>query len=495
MKASNDRASALPEFLRKLVVYPAMVSAYAWTLHWAYSTLVAPKFAYLGYRYAPPSHDLVVITIAIATLLALLALPARLGRPSSIMIWILYVVTVAPTILMAPYTSYLDDGTALVLASTVAAVFAAVALAQSRDPRPLPWHLSSRTLWIAIAVFTIGTYLLLLFTQGLSVSALNLLDVYDVRAEYADEVRDVGILGYLVTTQANVVNPLIAARGITTRRWSLVLAAIFGQFVLYSTTGFKHILFAILAWLLIFLVLHRKGVSTRASTLVWGATGLMLVAAIVDTMVNANSLMTSLFSRRFILTPGVFSSVYVRFFSENPQVHLGHSILRPFVDYPYDATPPYVIGAWMAGLPDMASNANLFADGYANFGWLGVVGAGGVLLIFLRIVDRAAVGLPIFVSALVLVIPAVALSNTSVLTAMLSHGLVAAVILLAWMPRLTAPLPEAKDAVKRSSSPTGGFASNLGRDEPVPQAPTPHPPIAPAGSESRPNPTRRPRSR
>lgn len=420
---------------RHLVLYPLVVAGYSWVLHWAYSELVAPSFSYLGYRYAEPSVEAMVFAWIIATCVAY-ALPLRVSRPSAIMLWVLYVVTVAPTILMAPYTSYLDDATALTLAIVIGLIFAIVALFQTQTPRALAWSVSPTTLWLILGLFSVATYLLLVFTQGISVSSLNLLDVYDVRAEYADEVRDVGLLGYLVTTQANVVNPIIVARGMVTRRWTLVAVAVFGQFVLYSTTGFKHMLFAILAWLVMYLLLRRKGASTRGSSLLWGAAALILVAALIDEAAESN-LMTSLFSRRFILTPGAFTSVYVKFFSENPQVHLGHSILRPFVDYPYDQTPPYVIGVWLARDRTMAANANLFADGYANFGWLGMIGAGAVLLVYLRVIDRAAAGLPIIFSALVVVIPAVALSNTSVLTAMLSHGLLAAVILLALIPRDT----------------------------------------------------------
>lgn len=429
--ARGVRSSAPPP--RHLVVYPVVVAAYAWVLHWAYSSLVAPSFSYLGYRYEAPTPEATVLSWVIAVAVAY-AMPLRFDRPSSIMLWVLYVVTVAPSILMAPYTSYLDDGTALLVGLVVGAVFAVVALSQNRTPRPLAWSVSPTTLWIILTLFSLTTYLLLLFTQGISVRALDLLDVYDVRAEYADEVRDVGLLGYLVTTQANVVNPIIVARGMVHKRWGLVAVAVFGQFVLYSTTGFKHMLFAILAWLVMYILLRRKGPATRGSSLLWGATALVIVSALIDQAAESN-LMTSLFSRRFILTPGAFTSIYVKFFSENPQVHLGHSILRPFVDYPYERTPPYVIGMWMAHDPSLAANANLFADGFSNFGWIGMIGAGAVLLVYLRLIDRAAVGLPIIVSALVVVIPAVALSNSSVLTAMLSHGLLAGAVLLALLPR------------------------------------------------------------
>jgi hypothetical protein len=426
---------------------PLLVALYAWALHWVYSELVTTQFAYLGYRYTDPSPDGQIIAWLIATAV-IFTLPRRLDRPSAVMLWVLFSVTVAPSILMAPYTSYLAPIEALTMSLVVGATFGVVALAQRGERRALGWNVSPTSLWIVLALFSCVTYLLLMVTQGLSFQFLAILDVYDVRAEYVDETSSVGILAYLVVTQANIVNPMIAARGFVHRKWGLVAVAVIGQLILYSTTGFKHVLFAILAWLVIIIVLRRKGTQTRGDRLLLGATALVLIAALVDSLANSN-VATSLFSRRFIFTPGVFTSIYVRFFSENPQAHLGHSVLRYFVDYPYELNPPYIIGQWMANNPSLAANANLFADGYSNFGYLGVIGAGIVLLVYMRFLDRAAVGLPIVMSGMVVVIPAVTLSNTSVLTGMLSHGLVAAVLLLALVPRDTLSEQELRDAKQR----------------------------------------------
>lgn len=425
----------MAEPLRSAILLPPLVCIYAFLLHWVYSTHVSPQFSYMGYGYTEPSPIAATISVLI-TIGVAFALPRRLDRASSIVLWILFTVAVAPSILMAPYTGYVDEGVAIQIGLVVGATYALVALAQSPTPRPLNFHVRPQTLWILLAVFSLLTYSLLLFTQGLRLNFLSILDVYDVRAEFADEVRRIGALGYLVTAQANVINPLLAAVGLTRRNWPLLTTAVAAQFVLYSTTGYKHVLFAVLAWAVMALLLRAHGKMTHANLVMWGASGVVLIAALVDTLLSTN-LSTSLFSRRFILTPGLFTSVYVAFFSENPQAHLGYSVLAPFVDYPYDTTPPYLIGDWIAGNPTMSSNANLFADGFANFGFLGMIGAGAVLLVYLRLLDRAAVGLPIVLVGFVTVIPAVALSNASILTSMLSHGLVAAWLVLALMSRPT----------------------------------------------------------
>lgn len=429
-----DKRSLLPG-LRVLFTYPVIVALYCVVLQWAYADLISPSFSYLGYRYSTPALDVQVLVWLIASAV-MFALPRKLDRPSSIVLWVLYAVTVAPAILMSPYTSYLNDRDALVMSLILGAIFAGVSLSQLGERTALRLHVSPTTLWLVLALFSGTTYILLMVTQGISVEFVSILDVYDVRADYVDEARDIGILSYLVTTQANVVNPLIAARGYIHRKWGLVAIAVVGQLLLYTTTGYKHVLFGILAWLVMALVLRVKGSQTRGSTLLIGATALVISSAVIDQLGNTN-LASSLFSRRFIFTPGVFTSIYTRFFTDNQQVHLGHSILRPFVDYPYEKSPPFMVGYWMAGDFNLAANANLFADGYSNFGYVGMLGAGIVLLVYLRFLDKAAVGLPIALSAIVVVIPAVALSNASVLTSMLTHGLAFAVLLLALVPRDT----------------------------------------------------------
>jgi hypothetical protein len=420
--------------LREFVFLPLGVLLYAVALHWVYANLVTETFSYLGYRYSKPAPEIMVF-LWFAVVALVIALPRRLTRPSSVVLWILFVVTVAPGMLMAPYTSFLDDGQAVILALVLGATFFGVTLGvKRRTPiKPFKLHVSATTFWIIIAIFSAVTYGILLVTQGLSLEFVGILDVYDVRVEYSAGLEGVGILSYLVSTQANVVNPIIIARGIYSKRWHFIVLGILGQALLFSGTGFKTILFSVPA-LLIVAYVFRRNLRPNSIIFLWGATLMMVGAAVLD-FIQDSIIWTSLFSRRFLLTPGMLLSAYVAFYGVNPQAHLGHSVLSPWIDYKYDLTPPRLIGSWLANSPNTAMNANLFADGFANFGWMGLVGAGVVLLVFLRILDRAAHGVPTAVSALVMIMPTIALSNASVLTSMFSHGLVVAVVLLAIMPR------------------------------------------------------------
>lgn len=420
--------------IRELVVLPITVGAYAFVLHAVYASQVSPVFSYLGYRYSEPDFGIALLSV-FALYVAALASPRHLHRASSTLLWVLFVVTVAPAMLMPSYAGNLEPDIAMTTSFFVGATWVGVCMiVRFHNPgRGLGWGTSPTTFWMIIIGFSVATYAIASMTVGLSFEFVGILDVYDVREDYVARLEGAGLLSYFLIAQANVVNPLLMAWGLLRSTALVIAAGVLGQLVLYSATGFKTILFSLAAVgvLALFLRFSRR---RDGASLMLGGVGVMVLAAAIDIAQNGY-LITSLFSRRFLMTPGMLMSAYVEFFEGNPKALLAHSVLSPWIDYPYSYSPPRVIGSWLVGSPTTAMNANLFADGFANFGWVGIPAAGLVLAIFLCILDRAAVGLPLELTALVVVMPAVALSNASVLTSMLSHGLLAAVLVLAFAPR------------------------------------------------------------
>lgn len=420
---------------RSFIVVPLAMFLYALALHWTYKEIIQPAFSYMGQRYEPAEFGLVAATWLTATVVCL-TLPKKIETPSAVIIWVLFVVTIAPTILMSTYLGIVDQSEAVLMSMGFGAALAAVSLLVRRfkHPRPLIKSLSVTSFWLLIGVFSGFVYVYLALTAGLSLQFLSIFEVYDVREDYAEVLSGAGILGYLVSTQANVVNPIIISRGLYGKNWMMVAVGVVGQLILYSGTGFKTILFSIPALLIVALLFRRKG-SPQGLTFAWGAAGVILVAATVDSLQHG-LLWSSLFARRFLITPASLSSRYYEYYSNTEFEMLSHSILRPFfANPPHQYGPARMIGYSVSGSTSLAANANLFADGYAHFGWFGVGAIALLLIVFLRIVDRVAFGLPAAAASLVVVMPSIALSNTSMLTAMFSHGLAAMVLLLALAPR------------------------------------------------------------
>lgn len=104
------------------------------------------------------------------------------------------------------------------------------------------------------------------------------------------------------------------------------------------------------------------------------------------------------------------------------------------MNYPYDLKPPFLIGQVYYGNPEMSANANLWADAYANFGLVGVFVFTGILAAVLHFADSAARGLPAGLALAALAQSAFSVSNTAMLTVLLTHGMLLAVAVVYLMP-------------------------------------------------------------
>ncbi|GAA3340794.1 hypothetical protein GCM10017714_22070 [Curtobacterium pusillum] len=437
---------ALLRPVRTVAVVLGLVSTLALTTNWISQHLVAPLFSYSGFTYVPADPQSILLAVLMTTGVAL-SLPGRITRPSHVVLWTLFVVCVSPTMLMSVSTGYLDARTALLLTAAVGSSFALVCLGVPRSAVRTPKSAdASDTLtlgrftvtrspltWTVCTVYSLLTYGIMAATVGVHVRFLALDDIYDVRADYTADVGTGGTLGYLLTGQAYVVNPLILARGLFRRRPSLIVLAIVGQFLLYSSTGFKAVLFSFIAVLGMAVLFRGRAVRSSLPFLIAPLT-IMVVSAAADEL-QGGITWTSVFTRRFMLTPGLLTSVYTDYFSQNPVAMYGYSFLDTWVDYPYDLPPPKRIADYLMPGSTGYANANLFADGFANFGWIGIFVAAGALFVWLRCVDIATRGLPMRVAAMALVMPSIMLSNTSIFTAMLSHGLLLGTLVLLIAPR------------------------------------------------------------
>jgi len=442
---------------RTSVVLGALVG-YVALLHYAYEKLISPSFAYGGYTYRDPVWHLYFYAILLVIFIGLL-LPKRVERPSDLVLWLLFTVAVAPSILIAQYADILAPNGAMALSCLITASFIGVILFnRGLVTRAIPTpRLSSTSFWILLTVVTLITYGYMLITIGLHLRLVSLTDVYDVRGDYrADIVAGGATIARLISIQSNVINPVIMVRGIHTRNRLMIAAGVFGQLLIFASTGFRSVLFSIPLLLLIVLSFRRNSRPPGSNILI-GTIAIAACAVGVDRVFNTIT-WTSLIIRRFIVSPGLLSAVYVDVFSRLPSAHLGHSVLRGIVRYPYPegVTPASVVGSTYFKQPDMSANANIFADGFMNFGYLGVVAAAVVLLVILRAIDGASIGIPTRVAGAILTLPMISLANSGILTTLMTHGLIASIVILAVLPRdgWEARIGEQPGSSARHTSPT-----------------------------------------
>jgi hypothetical protein len=410
-----------------------VVLVFATALFYTYKLKIAPLYGYAGLTYREPELGHYAIAIAL-TIVVGIALPRRISRVSDFILWVLFTLAVAPSILLAQYSKTLPVNDATIMGVAVAAATIMVILLTAAMPSgglPIRRLNSGADFWVLITIFSVSLYTYLVATTGLQLRTLSFSDVYDVRGDFATASTGDAIIGYLLPIQANVVNPLLMARGVYSGRVAPFAIGFMGQLVIYSSTGHKSVLFAAVA-LVGIAGLFRFSPRPRGLVIMGAVAAASTTALLVDRLLDT-TLWTSLISRRLMVVPGALTAAYVLVFQHRPRQNFADVI--PGIKNPYDAiNPTHIVGAEFIGNSHTAANVNLFGHGYLNFGYLGMFIEAGVLVLLLALANAATRGMPTAVAALVFFSPALALVSGSVFTTTLTHGFFAAIVICAIAP-------------------------------------------------------------
>lgn len=280
-----------------------------------------------------------------------------------------------------------------------------------------------------LTIFGTSSYVYgwLFLTEGLERFSIDLLSVYEVRAEY---VRTLGpFLGYFVPWQAYIFNTFLLVYAIYKKRYWLAGLATVAQVLLFGMTGYKSFLLAPILVVGVYFLWTRK----HALSLLFGGIASIVLISYIIYLVMGNHFIPSLFIRRLFFVPAVLHFIYYDFFSqsEHPFVMLSNSILEPFVRYPYDMPITRVI-SWAYWGRDFNPNVGYLGDAFSHFGFIGMFIFSIILGLFLRVVDSVGSRLPSNLVAAVIAMPSIALVNSALFTSLLTHGFILALILL-WL--------------------------------------------------------------
>ena len=121
-----DLAAALRPL--RIVLLSGLILLYAYILETSYRDLIAPVFSYLGQTFRDPTLTGTMLSIFLVWALALI-MPTRCIHPSDFVLWVLFLIAIAPSILIAQYADVLDVNRSLWLALLLAGVFALIVLA------------------------------------------------------------------------------------------------------------------------------------------------------------------------------------------------------------------------------------------------------------------------------------------------------------------------------------------------------------------------------
>lgn len=354
-----------------------------WLLLTCYYYFISPSYEYLGLITRDVTLSLQLINLFIS-LLPLLWLPLTCGRPSDYTVWMLYILLVAPYPNISVLVSRQEPMQAINASVAILVGFTLIDLARK------PQYFKFKKFFEAKQLFAfwlpLVTVLLSFFVFALAGFHLNLSfsDVYERRFAARDIAIANSLTAYLIAMLQSVCLPFTLVIGIFNKKWLYIIESIFATLAIFGFEGSKVV---ILVPLLIMGVIYLSARCLQYHSLIILLTVcLIILLAILETKFLDSDILSTIFVRRLLVIPSQLSSYYLEFFSKNPYALFSDNLLSYFIPARYSLPIPRVIGEAYFG--NIATNANtgIWATGFAQLGYLGIVlfsMLGGVILSFI----------------------------------------------------------------------------------------------------------------
>lgn len=386
------------------------------------------------------------VVLRVLALVPVLFLPTHIELPSQVVVWLLYLIVYASTVMLGRSVGInsLVDFLPLLFVMLVSLLSCSLL---GRLPRTtkIPEIAPRGTSRIIIALLLAATLGISIHATGSLVFQSSYEDLYDKRDEFLDLVRAAGgasILGYLTAPLATVLAPLLAAWGTLSKRYLLLSVGLLVSIIDAFQTGERAallgtVLAALTAgWLSSPTV--RKSRFKPEQIIVFLA-GVALAGYVLDKVRSFDQVFWQ-FSEfcyfRVHAVPAVVSSLYYDFFSVNPPAlwsyATGSGPLSWLIgsDPIYEVTPARLIGQTYFWSAETNANANPWFNGYAEAGLVGTVFESTLLLAYLFVLDRIAISrnVPIVLATAISI--GFCLCNVAMPTALVTNGLTLLVLLL-----------------------------------------------------------------
>lgn len=392
-----------------------------------------PLHAYILASLFPQSAVQEVFNWALA-LIPLWWLPLRIERPSQVMCWIIYLSTYFPIQTIGPLAA--DPSVSFYPTFQVAAALSfGLLLLVSRLKAP---RISGPPLTmgqVSMLVSAVGAVFIVLSYNRFGFDLVSLEDVYVRRSEvqYVDQLSGSSIVGYLYQWAATILAPYLIAVGIQRQSALLIIGGIAAEIFLFGVNANKTVILFPLFLIWIMMCTSRKfGYAMPAGRLVWllalGVTGLAALDYLLATGGGEYLFYTSLASARLLINAGWMGGIYFSTFTNLEPGLYGDSIVGELLASVFGLESTYG-GASTAQIIASLSftiygnpNVNFLSDAHAQLGFAGVAVIAFILAGLMYLADCLAVGRD---RRLVLPLAALqgwALSNTGVLSLILTNG-------------------------------------------------------------------------
>lgn len=454
IQAGPAAAPAPSPFAPAIALFAAVVAA-ALT-YYCYVHVIGNNLAFrsIGILANPPAPYSVLLALGFC-FAPLLWLQRSIVRPSDFIILYLYVFLFIPTCIMMPFVS--RSGVWEQFLFLLCASVSFLLLQIIRYMRPLPLRDLSITEpvlfeWIILSIGLIGVATLFLFGT-IDFSNISFLDVYERRLVLLAENTGGSIVFYTANWAALAVSPLLIIYGLDQRRLMMVGVAVAVAGIAFLATSFKSHLSIPIFTAIYYLSLRFFGLQWSWVVIVLSAILISAISLLIDAAINDIPLVTWSLQFRLIGNNGFLSAHYLDFFYDMPKGLFADSFGRFFTEPNYPQPIAIVVGEGFSGVRDNHANANLWADGFGNLGFAGILFAGLELMVFLWLLDSVAAGKRLILGVAAGVPLAFSLANTSVHSTITSNGALLLLLLLMLMPTRAGAAPPDVRAPARGAAP------------------------------------------
>ena len=279
-----------------------------------------------------------------------------------------------------------------------------------------------------LLIITFFSFLIyfLFFGFNINFDYLNLFSssLYEGREAFDQKMGSLGVVRYFFSNFQNVFLPFLLAFGLFNKNKALTIVSICFFIYIFFTTTFKSILFTPVLIIGIFLLNNFKKISFY-NLLMKHLYKAILIFCIIDYFLIF-PIFNTIFIRRIFFLPVLISEKYYIYFNENGFTFFSD---LPFFDSlfanPFTYSIPKTIGSYFI-YREGYMNASFLADAYSKLGLISVV----LYIILLRLVisfaDSNRSNTDEFLIFSLVVIPFIALANSSLTTVLFSHGLLLA---------------------------------------------------------------------
>jgi hypothetical protein len=414
---------------------------------WVFATILGQRYSYDGFVERHVAPETVLLAIALS-LVPIAVLPVRMERPSTGILWVVYVLGLLPVSLYPPLVEGLPVRTLFAYEMLAVLSFCAVVWLVGligREWRGLPTRLRRRVI-VASAMVMLAAVALLVKSFGIPTSFVALGDVYTRRLDFrTEQAASNPLYGYVIPWLQNVVAPILIVAGLARRQWLLIIAGCAIELWMYLTLGNRQALLGIVLVLLLYALFNGRFRSIFAPILLFGLAAGVALTTLYDRRGGSPYALSILVYRMFAL-PGVITGEYYRYFTGSPKVLGRDGLLGAFGHSPYDLPIGRLIGRHYFGNEATNANANVWADGFANFGLMGFVIVVVVLVPVLCLIDARVRPSEAGAVAAAAGFLCVGLANGSVLTVLLTGGLLPFAIVIAVTRGAVVARPERRSA-------------------------------------------------